>query len=165
MVDIKGGEDLDKYLQALATKLGAGSGGASVDVGFLEGATYPDGTSVPLVAALNEFGTGHSPPRPFFRQAVENRAAAWGHNTGVALKQTDYNAGAALALVGQGVKEDVQDSIRTLTTPPLAESTIARKTKKKAKKVRGVLGPAKPLVDTGHMLNSVGVRLRTGDQK
>lgn len=29
---------------------------SSVDVGFLEGATEPDGTSIPMIAAIQEFG-------------------------------------------------------------------------------------------------------------
>lgn len=162
MVQVKGGNKAQGYLAAISQQLG---GGATADVGFPENAKYPDGTSVAMVAALNEFGTRTQPPRPFFRNTIDERAGAWAHNTGVALKRTKYNAAAAMALVGQGAKEDVQDSIRKLTDPPLAESTIARKTKKTRKKVRGVLGPAKPLIDTAHMLNTVSVRVRTGDKR
>ena len=49
-----------------------------VDVGFLAGATYPDGTPVSLVAAVNEFGTsdGSIPERPFMRNALRNARKA-----------------------------------------------------------------------------------------
>ena len=48
-----GGAKLDAYLKTLAERIGTGKG---VEVGFLEDATYPDGTSVAMVAAVNEFG-------------------------------------------------------------------------------------------------------------
>lgn len=52
-VELKGGEALAKKLKELADKLGDGG---TLRVGFIEGATYPDGTPVALVAAANEFG-------------------------------------------------------------------------------------------------------------
>lgn len=39
---------------------------ASVRVGVLESATYPDGTPVAMVAFWNEYGTKTSPVRAFF---------------------------------------------------------------------------------------------------
>lgn len=122
---------------------------ASVGVGFSEGATYPDGTTVAEVAAFNEYGTKNQPPRPFFRIAIANRSEAWGKNLGTALKRTNYNAPLALAMIGLGMKEDVQDSIRDLVSPPLAPSTVARK------------GFEKPLISTSTMLNSVTVKVDT----
>lgn len=53
MPDMTGGEKLQKYLEELENNLSSGTG---LKVGFLEGATYPDGTSVPMVAAVQEFG-------------------------------------------------------------------------------------------------------------
>ena len=44
-----GGAGLEQKLREIAEKVGKAN---SVRVGFLEGATYPDGTPVPLVAAL-----------------------------------------------------------------------------------------------------------------
>ena len=43
-----------------------------VQVGFQEGQTYEDGTSLADVAAYNELGTSDSPARPFMRQSFEN---------------------------------------------------------------------------------------------
>lgn len=53
MSDLTGGEKLQKYLEELESNLSSGTG---LKVGFLEGSTYPDGTSVPMVAAVQEFG-------------------------------------------------------------------------------------------------------------
>lgn len=50
---LSGGEVLKKRLKELAAKVGKPG---VLQVGFMEGATYPDGTSVPMVAAVNEFG-------------------------------------------------------------------------------------------------------------
>jgi hypothetical protein len=160
MVEIKGGDKLQAELNKIMASV---NNAASADIGFLENATYPDGTKVAFVAAMNEYGDGKRPPRPFFSTTVEKRGGAWGHNLGVALKKYNFNAAASLAIVGQGAKEDVEASIREFTSPPLAESTIARKSSGTVKKIKGVLGPAKPLIDTGHMLNSVSVRVKTGE--
>ncbi len=148
MVSLKvtGGKDLEKALGELGK---AADRASSVDVGFMGSATEPDGTLVAEVAAHNEFGTATSPPRPFFRNTIEKRAAAWVHNLGVALVAKKFNAAAALGLVGLGMKEDVQDGIRELWEPPLAPSTVARK------------GFDKPLIDKGVMLNSVTLKVNT----
>ena len=53
MSDLSGGERLQQYLEELEKSLSSGKG---LKVGFLEGSTYPDGTSVPMVAATQEFG-------------------------------------------------------------------------------------------------------------
>ena len=53
---LTGGEKLDAYLQKIADNLQTINGNPSVTVGFLEGAFYPDGTSIAMVAAVQEFG-------------------------------------------------------------------------------------------------------------
>lgn len=50
---LSGGAKLEEYLKGLAAKVGQGG---TLQVGFFEDATYPDGTPVALVAATNEFG-------------------------------------------------------------------------------------------------------------
>lgn len=194
---LHGGSQFEQKLNELAAKL---SGNPSVRVGFLEGATYPDGTSVPYIAALNEFGgtftvparkqtiyrkvdkhgnflrkgrfvkrkaanfesthdvAAHQrtqPPRPFFRRMIAAKKAEWGPALGVQLKKTDYDARRSLDVIGAGIAGQLRQSIVDLVDPPLAPSTIAAKSRGKVNKVAGVLGPAKPLVWTGHMLQSV----------
>ncbi|MGF6633530.1 hypothetical protein [Paraburkholderia sp. MM6662-R1] len=48
-----GGEKLEAYLRELAAKIAQPG---TLEVGFMEDATYPDGTPVALIAAMNEFG-------------------------------------------------------------------------------------------------------------
>ena len=53
MVAISGGDKFEARLRKIAERLASGK---SLRVGFLEGTTYDDGTSVPMVATVNEFG-------------------------------------------------------------------------------------------------------------
>ena len=47
------------------------SGNSEVAVGFFSSDTAEDGTSIAEIAAYNDLGTSHIPPRPFMEQAVE----------------------------------------------------------------------------------------------
>jgi len=51
-----GGERLMAVLASINAKLSASSGMPTVQVGFLPGSAYPDGTSIPMVAATQEWG-------------------------------------------------------------------------------------------------------------
>lgn len=53
MGGFSGGAALEAKLREIAEKVGKAK---TVNVGFLEGATYPDGTPVALIAATNEYG-------------------------------------------------------------------------------------------------------------
>lgn len=141
-MSLKGGTKLRSVLSGMVKSAESAD---TVSVGFLEGATYPDGTSVPMVAAINEYGepSRGQPPRPFFRRMISEKSSEWPSAIAGLLKQNDYDAGKTLAMVGEGVKGQLQQSIKDLDSPPLAQSTIDRK------------GFEKPLIDTSHMLNSV----------
>lgn len=117
----------------------------TVRVGFLEGGTYPDGTSIPLVAAINEFGAPSrgQPPRPFFRNMIAKEKSGWPASIEADLKATNYDAKKTLNRLGTRVKGQLQQSILDLMEPPLKPATIARK------------GFSKPLIDTSVMLNRV----------
>jgi hypothetical protein len=147
-----GGDRLKAYLEDLSKRIGVGT---VLRTGFLENATYPDGTPVALVAAANEFGDPgqNRPPRAFFRIMLAEKAPGWGVKFGKILKATGYNLDQSLGLMGEMVKGELQQSIRDFVAPELAESTIAAK------------GFDKPLIDTGHMLNSVDYDLKKGDQQ
>lgn len=146
-MSVKGGQALKNYLERM---IGRASNAKEVEVGFMENATYPDGTSVALVAMVNEYGRPENgqPPRPFMRRAVNKRSAAWQKNFGTALKQTNYDARRSFAMIGTQMKEDIQKSIRDLKSPPIKKATAEAK------------GFDKPLIDTGHMLNSVDYRVK-----
>lgn len=139
---LTGGSKLQEHLDRILKRVQSAD---AVRVGFLEGATYPDGTPVAMIAAINEYGNpGHKqPPRPFFRNMLDTKAKAWGEQTGKVLKAADFDAKVTLGRMGELIKGQLQGSIRDLTSPPLAPSTVRAK------------GFAKPLIDTGHMLNSV----------
>lgn len=154
MVDLKvailGGDKMDAMLSRIAD---GARRATSVDVGFMSGATEADGTPVPLVAALNEYGVPSrgQPARPFMRNAIAERNEAWVENMGIAMSRTNYDSEAALRLVGIDIKKDIEASILKLTQPPLAASTIRRK------------GFAKPLIETSTMLGSVTYKVNKGE--
>lgn len=148
MAEIRGGTKLAAALSAIAKQL---SRPETVRVGFLEGATYPDGTSVAMVAAVNEYGAPSRgiPPRPFFRNMIADKSQEWPEALGKTLQATGLDQTRALELMGQGVAAQLRDSIVKTDSPPLAQSTIDRK------------GSSKPLVDSGHMLNSVDYEVKS----
>lgn len=53
---VTGGDKLMAHLNGIQAGLASAGTGPSVRIGFLESATYPDGTSVAGVAAIQEFG-------------------------------------------------------------------------------------------------------------
>jgi hypothetical protein len=135
-----GGAEMEAKLKEIGAKLAKAG---KVDVGFFETATYPDGTLIATVAAMNEFGTKKAPPRPFFRGMISKESPGWGTLAAKAVMASGYDTSKALDMVGTVVKEELQESIRDFSTPGNAPSTIAKK------------GFDKPLVDTGVMLRSV----------
>lgn len=144
---LNGGNRMLDALKEIHRKL---RGDPKLRVGFLEGSTYPDGKSVPMIAAINEFGAPSrgQPPRPFFRRMIAAKNKEWGPAIAGLLKANDYDADKSLMLAGEGIKGQLQQSIRDLTTPPLAASTIAKK------------GFDKPLIDSSVMINSVDYEVK-----
>ena len=138
----------DKILDAL-NNIASNLSDKQLKVGFIDGATYPDGTPVAMVAATNEYGNpaNNQPPRPFFRNAIAEHESKWldaisrGLQKGVPIDDV-------LAVVGEMAVGDVVQSIATLMDPPLSPATIAsRKSKGNAS--------TKPLVDTKVMIRDV----------
>ncbi len=146
MVTLTGGDKLISRLNELAKSV---TKSATLSVGFLEGATYPDGTSVPLVAAVQEFGAParNIPPRPFFRNMIAQKAESWPDAVAALLETNDYDATQTLMQTGEGIKGQLQQSIKDTNSPPLAPATIAKK------------GFSKPLIDTGVMINSIDYKV------
>lgn len=138
-----GGEKLQAYLDKIVKRTSASVGEPDVRAGFLEGATYPDGTSVASVAFWNEFGTQRAPPRPFFRSMIREQSPTWGNKLGKILVSAGFDAKLSLTRMGMLIAGQLRRSIVAMNSPPNAPATIAAK------------GAAKPLVDTGHMLNSI----------
>lgn len=172
MATVTGGAKFAKAMEDMARQL---SRPATLRLGFLRNATYPDGKPVAMIAAIQEYGAPNVrlpkwllakalaamtpeqrkafaggarggrgiPPRPFFRNMIRDRSSSWPKALGAALKATNYNEHAALRMLGEYMRGQLQQSIRDTNTPPLSPITIALK------------GFAKPLIDTSHMINSV----------
>ena len=115
---------------------------ASVRVGVLENATYPDGTPVAMVAFWNEYGTKTSPVRAFFRTTVSDQKKNWVLSVQNLMKMHD-DPKKVMGLMGEHMRGQIVQSINTWTDPPNAPYTVARK------------GFQKPLVDTGQLMRSI----------
>ena len=128
---------------------------AKLEVGFFESATYPDGTPVAYVAAIQEFGNpaGNNPSRPFFRNAISQHDG-WKDLASKAMNAVvEGRMGLDQALNQMGLKmaADVKDSITDGSYEALKQSTLdARQSRKRTEGVA-----SKPLIDTGQMLQSV----------
>ena len=145
MAVLSGGQNVEKYFRDLAQKV---SRGGTLEVGFMSNAKYPDGTSVALVAAIQEFGSARIPPRPFFRNMIAAKSAGWGPSAARILVNTNYDTRATLDMLGIGISDQLRASINSNTPPPNAPSTVARK------------GFSQTLIDTAMMRNSVTYRVK-----
>lgn len=178
-IGIKGGGLLEKRLAQLAKQV---TNPATLRVGFLENATYPDGTSVAEVAAIQNFGApGRGiPPRPFFSNMVARESPAWGAKLGRILEQNDWDAEKALALMGEGIAGQLRQYIVETNAPPLSAITLMLRKMRQDNPDLVVTGATvgeaaariragesyggvstKPLVDTGNLLASVDYEVET----
>ena len=168
-----GGAALEAKLKEIA-KLVSKSG--TLKVGFLEGATYPDGKPVAMVAAIQEFGAPRAniPPRPFFRNMIAAKSPRWGESLGAILKNNDYDTGRTMALMGEGIKGQLVESIVQTNSPPLSPitlmlrkmrsedqslvvtgSTVGEAARRVAEGESSAGVSAAVLIDSGHLQNSV----------
>ena len=140
-------ERLEQLIKELETKV--------VKVGYFEHSTYPDGTPIAYVAAIQEMGyvKGGIPARPTLHPAME--AGTPNYKNGVARAFRNAMAGADLVTglnaIGEVAAGDVKQAISSLTSPSLNQSTVdARRRRHHAGKASD-----KPLVDSGQMLQAV----------
>lgn len=107
---VSGGGELQKRLDAIAKKLAKAS---TLEVGFLEGETYPDGTPVALVAAVNNFGAPSRgiPPRPFMSNTVAKHSGEWPDQIAKLLEVNDMDAEKTLGQMGLLIADEITDSI------------------------------------------------------
>lgn len=147
MATIRGGTRLANELARIASQLAKPG---TLRVGFLHGATYPDGTSVAMVAAIQNWGAPAAgiPPRPFFSNMVKDQSRGWGKDVSTALKFSNYDISTALALVGEHIRGQLQQAINDFNGTPLKEETIKRK------------GFDKQLIDSSHMVNSADYEVK-----
>lgn len=142
MATMKGGEKVVERLKQIARSIG---NGGTLRVGWLEGSTYPDGKPTAMIAAITEFGAPSrgQPPRPAFRNMIADKQDEWPAAIAVLLKDNDYDAAKTLDIAGFAIAGQLKQSIVDITSPTLADSTIARK------------GFSKPWIESGHALQSV----------
>lgn len=123
-------------------------------VGWFDTARYQDGTPVAYIAAIQEFGHGAIPPRPFMRPTIAQQRQAWRDTLRKGAKQVlaeRLTFGQMLTAFGLSAAGEVAESIKAVTAPPLSPRTLAARQAKK--KTPGV--SAKPLIDTALMFQSV----------
>lgn len=179
MVKVTGGDKLEGVLAHIAANV---SKAAAVDVGFLAGATYPDGTSVPMVAAIQEFGAPKAgiPPRPFFRTMIAAKSPEWPKAIAGLLKANDYDAQRTLGQAGAAITGQLQESIIATDSPPLSPVTLMLRkmradnpdlvvTGKTVAEARAKVAAGestagvstKPLVDSGHLIASADYEVKS----
>ncbi|MFM0141738.1 hypothetical protein [Paraburkholderia sp. RL18-085-BIA-A] len=179
---MKGGEKLKAKLEEIARMAGKAD---KVNVGFLENSTYPDGTSVPMVAAIQEYGAPNAsiPARPFFRGMIAARKGEWGPQLGKIIKAADYDSDVALGRMGENIKGQLQESIIATSDPALSPITVMLRGMRSHDQALVVTGKTvgeaaqrvandednygastKPLIDSGHLLNSVDYEVKKDGQ-
>ncbi len=143
MATLRGGKKFEKEMRRIVDLVSRDP--AVLRVGFLEGATYPTGKPVAMIAAIQNFGAPRAgiPPRPFFSNMIANKSGEWPKALAGLLRSNDWNAERALDVAGAAIAGQLRQSIIDTNTPPLAKSTIRRK------------GFDKPLIDTSVMINSI----------
>ncbi len=138
----------DKVMDAL-NAIASNVQSMQVKAGFINGATYPDGTPVAMVAAVNDLGdpARNQLPRPFFRNAIAEHESEWADTIARGMEK-GVDTETLLSVVGEQIVGDVVQSIATLIEPPIKSSTIANRRRRGNESV-------KPLVDTKVMIRDV----------
>lgn len=146
--------------------------GLQAKTGWFETAKYEDGTPVAYVAAVQEFGNGPIPPRPFMRPTVAAKGPEWMDLLGEGARAiltggaTPVGVLEAVALRAAG---DVAETVSEIQSPPLSMLTLAARAKtgpnrrlsggRELGEAGAMMGPfnvsTKPLVWTGQMIQSV----------
>jgi hypothetical protein len=165
-----GGEALAYKLRSMRERL---SSGHLARIGFLEGASYPDGNlNVPTVAALQEYGAPEAgiPARPFFSGMIKRESPMWGERFGQVMKANDMDAVKSLEIMGMGIAGQLRQAIVDYTAVPNSPVTdllkerfpMGGQTFEDVQQAREDVASGKvaaqkgkPLIHTGHMLNSV----------
>lgn len=144
-------------------KVDSDSGG--VNVGWFEDQKYDSNTTIAQVARWNEYGTKEGiPERPFMRKTIANKYRVWEEDLKTMVQRAldeGKDIDKALAVFGEEVKSDIQDTIINggfvKNSPITVNGGWIRRKGKKPFYVQGK-GFNKPLVDTGIMVASIQAR-------
>lgn len=170
----EGGGKLKEKLAELSKKVNKAK---QVNVGFPAGATEENGASLPMVAAIQEFGAPAKgiPPRPFFRTMIAKNEDHWVDDLMEQLRIHDMDVEKALAVVGDSMAGELRQSIIDVTEPALSDVTLLLRERfgnnpgaitfadvqRAREDIQAGIKPnvtgtqAKPLVWTGSMLNGI----------
>lgn len=120
-----------------------------LELGFFETARYTNGDFVAQVAARNEFGTLTIPPRPFFRNVIDNEKvrARWSKQLALNIPRIGFKG--ALKIVGEEGAGEITKSINGAYGEFVEDAPSTIKAKKSSQ----------PLVDTGFMRESVDFKV------
>lgn len=131
-----------KRLKEIQKQLKNGKG-IRLESGFFAESTYPDGQPVASVALANDMGvpSRNQPPRPFFRNCIEDNKQKWMEML-IKLIANGDDFETALGKVGVIVREDIQQSIMDFSSPALKESTV--KAKMRGNKKRNIPSLSEP---------------------
>lgn len=171
---ISGGAKLEAALRQISAKVKTG---AVLKVGFLSRSRYPDGKSVAMIAAIQNFGAPSRgiPPRPFFTKMVKKESGGWPKLIAGQLVANDYDVVTTMTQVGYVLQGQLRLSIQELVDPPLSPVSLLLRERFWGKPydvkfsdvmqarldvaagiVSDVSGTqAKPLIWTSHMIGSV----------
>lgn len=156
-------------IQEFGATINRGAGNVTVfrklnaaGTGFLRGGRF-------VKRRQSNFATTHAhgpytitiPPRPFFRAMIAKHKSEWAPMIAKLLKPSGFDPAVVLRKMGETITGELQQSILDLTSPPLAPSTIRKKSSGRVTRLAGVLGPEKPLIDSGVMWNSADYEVIT----
>lgn len=104
-------------------------------VGWFDSAKYEDGTPVAYIAAIQEFGHGPIPPRPFMRTTITARKAEWralAESGARAILAGNATIETVLEGIGLQASGDIALTISKIYNPPLSPITIELRRRKRA---------------------------------
>lgn len=135
----------------------------SVSVGLPKGTNnYPDGTSTIMVGAVHEFGSDARgiPQRSYLRSTINEKRNSYQPffvKAGKGIFANKSKQVQAMNLLGLKVQSDVRQKITDIKEPPLSARTIESRIAKFGAKGTN----ANPLIDTGHLRQSIHYEVRT----
>lgn len=151
-----GGKFAETVVQRLDMKIKGLKEPATLRVGFLEKAKYPDGTPVAMVAAIQEYGAPRAkiPPRPFFRNMIAEKKGEWPAAIAGVLMQGQLDAKVAFGRIGAAIAGQLRESITKTNQPPLSPVTLM---------LRKMRGDNPDLVVTGKTVGEAAARVAAGE--
>lgn len=134
-------------------------GGGSVKAGVFAKATTPDGDLVAPIAFYHEFGTVNIPARSFLRSTMDEQREKWARQflgviQGRLLQNGIIKRG--LTAVGQSMKADVRDKIKSNIAPTLKPETVNAKIRAK----KAVNSPDLALVQYGYLQKAIASEVK-----